>query len=215
MRQLLCIALATALAFAAGVGTGRWVERHRPVPPPPASLGSEFFGHRPPLLGGAHHANPPDRAELLRQVEALRPQIEAFRSKMERIDADFSREFDLLLNPEQRTRHDESLKRMHDLQSRRAEGKPASDDRLLYTLTEQSTRTILWDVIVPLRLDWLARTYKLDETQREKVQALLIARRQKVIELIDSSPPPSVMLSRLAPWMQRMAHPDGSQLAKP
>ena len=118
MRQLLCVGLVTVLAFVAGLVAGRWVERHRPVPPPPGSLGSEFAGHHPPMFGGYHHSTPPDRAELLRQVEALRPQIEAFRSKMEKIDADFSREFDLVLNPEQRTRHEESLKRMHDFQAK-------------------------------------------------------------------------------------------------
>ena len=58
-----------------------------------------------------------------------------------------------------------------------------------------------------MRLDSLTRDYQLDDTQREIVRALLKERREKVIALIDSSPPPSVSLIRLAPFVQRLAQP--------
>jgi hypothetical protein len=48
---------------------------------------------------------------------------------------------------------------------------------------------------------------KLDEAQRGKVNDLLHVRREKFIELVDNSPPLSLMLSRLAPIAQRLAEP--------
>ena len=105
---------------------------------------------------GFHHGTPPDRADLARQVEALRPQLEAFRAKMIAIDDDFSRDFDTLLNADQRALHKQNLQRRADIRSHMGDGKSPNDD-LIFALTEQSDRTILWDIVVPLRLDLLTR----------------------------------------------------------
>jgi hypothetical protein len=48
---------------------------------------------------------------------------------------------------------------------------------------------------------------KLDDAQREKVRDFLRVRREKFIELADGSPPLSLMLSRLAPVVQRLREP--------
>jgi len=204
MRQRLVIPLVAVLAFVVGLFAGRWVELHRPLPAPPGGFGGEFSDHR--SSPGFHHGPPRDRAELRSQIEALRPQLEAFRAKMAAIDDEFSSQFDTVLNPEQRTLHDEYVQRRADTRSHLNQGRNTADDRLLFALTEQSGRTVLWDIVVPLRLDWLTKTFKLDDAQREKTRSLLLDRRQKVIALIDSSPPPSVMLSHLAPYVERMAH---------
>jgi hypothetical protein len=205
MRQRLSIALVAIVAFAVGLCAGRWVELHRPLPPPPAGFGGEFSDHRGAY--GFHHGPPHDRAELRSQIEALRPQLEAFRAHMTAIDDEFSRQFDAILNAEQRSLHSKFLQRRADARNDLVQGRSTADEHLLFALTEQSGRTILWDIVVPLRLDMLTKTFKLDDAQREKTRTLLLARREKVIALIDSSPPPSVMLSKLAPYVERMAHP--------
>jgi Spy/CpxP family protein refolding chaperone len=204
MRQRLSIALVAIVAFAVGLCAGLWVEQHRPLPPPPAGFGSEFSEHRPPY---AFNHGPRDRADLRRQIEALRPQLEAFRAQMTAIDDDFSQQFDAVLNPEQRTLHKEFLQRRANTRTHMVEGRSMDDDHLLFALTEQSGRTILWDIVVPLRLEMLSKAFKLGEAQRDKTRALLLTRRTKVLALIDSSPPPSVMLSKLAPLVERAAHP--------
>jgi hypothetical protein len=48
---------------------------------------------------------------------------------------------------------------------------------------------------------------KLDEAQSGKVKDLLHVRREKFMELVDSSPPLSMTLSRLAPLAQRLGVP--------
>jgi hypothetical protein len=55
-----------------------------------------------------------------------------------------------------------------------------------------------------MTLERMTNELKLDDTQREKVRDLLRVRREKFVELVDSAPPPSLMLSRLAPLAQRM-----------
>ena len=208
MRQRLFIAVLTVVAFGLGFGAGLWKEQHQPLPPPAGPLGSEFAHWRPHSPPGSPHGEPPvDRAELLKQAEAIRPQLDAFRAKMNEIDDGFNRSLDEVLNAEQRTQHDENLKRLRERRERQAGDRTLSADKVSMMLMEQSSRTILWDVVIPLRLDYLTKEYKLDEGQREKARQLLKDRREKVLQLVDSSPPPSVLLSRLAPWMHRLAHP--------
>jgi hypothetical protein len=211
MRQRVIIALATVLVFAAGFFSGLWTERHRPLPRPPLGWGGEFNRPRGWMEGPAswHREHPFNRAALIAQVRELRPQLEAFKARMRQIDAQFERDFDKILTPDQRALREGHLKR-RSLQESREEsgaGAPLTDDQVLDTLREQPVRTILWDVVIPLRLDFLTRTCKLDDAQRESLRGLLKERRDRILELIDSSPPPSVMLSRIATMVRQIAPP--------
>ena len=49
-------------------------------------------------------------AKLLGEIQQLRPQIEAFSGQVQEIEAEFEREFTLLLNPEQREKFEQLLK---------------------------------------------------------------------------------------------------------
>jgi len=210
MKKAFLVALVTALVFAAGFWTRVWTDRHRPLPPPPGAFGAEFSHQHPPgMMGEARHERPLSRAELIAKVEQLRPQLEAFRTKMGEIDAEFDKQLDQVLTPEQRAkRADFASRRAREDRPEPKEGKkPLSDDQLGFMLRDQPARTVLWDVVIPLRLDVLTRVFKLDDAQRQKVQLLLKERRDKFLQLIDSSPPPSVTLSRLAPMIQRIAEP--------
>jgi hypothetical protein len=71
-------------------------------------------------------------------------------------------------------------------------------------------RTLAFFVVVPMTLERMTNELKLDDAQRGKVRDFLRVRREKFIELVDSSPPLSLMLSRLAPMVQRLREPEAA-----
>ena len=199
------LALLLALTgFAAGMAAGVWQESHRALPPPPAPFMAEFAG----AVSNAGH-RPTDRAELAAAVERTRPQIEEFRARMHAIDAEFDRSVEAVLNPDQRARYVEKVRRhARDLQNEAAPAGPDSPpltDEQVSRYLQSPFKSIVQIVILPLRLDGLTREYGLDDAQRTQVRDILRVRREKFVELVDSVPPPSVILSRIAPMVQRLA----------
>src|ERR1019366_2951297 len=92
MRDRALAALLTLAVFAAGFGAGMWVERHRPLPPPPGPFMGEFGGARRGL--GPRAAAPVNRAQLREQIEAIRPQMEAFKERILEIYGQFDRDME-------------------------------------------------------------------------------------------------------------------------
>jgi hypothetical protein len=214
MTRLFVIVFMTALGFAAGFGVRIWTERHPPLPSPPAPFLGEFWRTRVETPG-APPARPIDRAELIAHIQGIRQQLDAFQARKDEIDAQFDRDFDTVLNPEQHAEHVKSIARWRASHQPGGDDKPISEDRLVYLLREQPGRTVIADVVIPWRLDSLTREYKLDDGQREKVRALLRVRREAYLELVDSSPPPSVILYRLVPLVERIARPNPPDAAPP
>jgi hypothetical protein len=205
MRERFLAALLTLAVFAAGFGAGLWAERHRPLPPPPGGFLTEFGG-RP----GSHPSHPPvNRADLLDQIGHLGPQMETFRSSMTEIYSQFDRDIEAILSPEQKDAYAKKFKSHRGFgppPEIAADDKPLSDDQI-DRLLQLPFRTLAFFVITPMTLERMSNELKLDETQRDKVKDLLRIRREKFIELVDSAPPPSLMLSRLAPLAQRLGAP--------
>jgi hypothetical protein len=56
-----------------------------------------------------------------------------------------------------------------------------------------------------MKQDSLIKDLKLTDAQQLKTRELLRDRREKFLAIVDSTPPPSIMLSRLAPAAQRLA----------
>jgi hypothetical protein len=213
MTRLLLIVFMTALGFAAGYGVRIWTESHPALPPPPAPFLGEFTlrpiqGENP---GGPVRPPPINRTELIERIQSIRQQLDSFQARKEAIEAQFDRDFDTILNPEQRVQHVEAIKRRHTLPA--PTGRPLSDDELVYLLRDQPDRTVISDVVIPWRLDRLTEEYKLSDDQRTKVVVFLRARRKAFLELVDSSPTPSIRLYRLAPLVQRIAAPNEPQPA--
>jgi hypothetical protein len=205
MKQRLVVAVFTIIVFCAGYFAGVWREQKRPLPPPPGPAGAEFTRPRQPDSSTPWRDRPINRADLVKQIESLKPQLDDFRSRMTVIESGFSHDFDQLLTPEQRARHEERAKRRPS--GPKESGPPLTDDEVGSLRFEQPAHTLLTEVVIAIRLDGLTRDYRLDDAQREKVRALLKERRDKVIALIDSSPSPTVSLIRLAPYVQRLAQP--------
>jgi hypothetical protein len=207
MRDRVLAAFLTLAVFAAGFGAGLWAERHRPFPPPPGAFMGEF-GARP---GRApRNGSPVNRAELSEQIEKLRPEMESFRARITEIYGQFDRDIDPILTPEQREIYAKKF------QAHRGFGPPpeivADDEKTLTDdqitqLLQRPFRTLAFFVVIPMTLERMSSELKLDEAQKDKVRDLLRVRREKFIELVDSAPPPSLMLSRLAPLAQRLGAP--------
>jgi hypothetical protein len=213
MRERALAALLTAVVFAIGFGAGVWEDRHRPFPRPPGPMLGEFsIGHGPP----GHVPQPVNRAQLIEQIDAIRPQMEAFRARINEIYGEFDRDIDAVLSPDQRVTYE---KRFRSQRAFGGPGAPAEGDRPLSDeqieqLLQRPFRTLAFLVVLPMTLDRMSTELNLDETQRQKVKDLLRVRREKFIELVDSSPPFSLMLSRLAPIAQRLSEP-GKPAAAP
>jgi hypothetical protein len=206
MRDRVLAALLTLAVFGAGFGAGVWAERHRPIPRPPGAFMGEFGARQ----GGAARATPPiNRAQLLEQIDRLRPEMDSFRQRVMDIYAQFDRDMDTVLTPGQRADYEKKFrsKRGFGPPPEIAAGdKPLSDDQI-ETLLQRPFRTLAYFVVLPMTLEVMTNNLRLDDAQRDKVKDLLRVRREKFIELVDSVPPPSLMLSRLAPVAQRLSEP--------
>jgi hypothetical protein len=206
MRDRVLAALLTVVVFAIGFGAGTWFERHRPLPAPPGAFLGELGARRSP---GSHVAPPANRAQLREQIEAIRPQMEAFKARLTDIYGQFDRDMETVLTEDQKAVYEKKFRSQRTLgppPDVAADDRPLSDEQI-ERLMQRPFRTLAFFVVVPMTLDRMTTELKLDDTQRDKVRDLLRVRREKFIEVVDSSPPLSLVLSRLAPVVQRLVDP--------
>lgn len=209
MRERLLAALLTVLVFGAGFGAGLWAERHRPLPPPPGGYMSEY-DHNGPRRAGGRPPMPVNRAQLLEQINQIGPQMETFKDRIMEIYGQFDRDMETVLTPEQKAVYEKRFRSQRSFAPPREIGAgsaPLSDEQI-DQLLQRPFRTLAFFVVIPMTLDRMGGELKLDDVQRGKVKDFLRIRREKFIELVDSSPPLSLMLSRLAPIAQRLSQPD-------
>jgi len=213
MKPRLLITGLTVTVFGAGYAAGLWTERTRPVPPPPAPLMGEFSGKHAPAPGktptSSSVRSPLNRAQLASEIERLRPQIDGYRQRLEALDAEFDRELIAHLTPEQAAAYTAAQKRRADRSAKgaaqtAAKLDPLTDDEI-EQLRQRSLFGVLWMIAPTMKQDSLIKDLKLTEAQQLKTRELLRDRREKFLAIVDSTPPPSIMLSRLAPAAQRLA----------
>jgi hypothetical protein len=211
MKQRLLVAFLTIVLLGAGYVAGVWTERDScAVPPPPAPLLGELSKANPaPAATSKPHS--PDAAKLAAEIERLRPKIDAFRTRLEQIDQELNQGIDALLTPAQRQHYAElrerhAKRRAKDTATDPDDPTPLTADEIT-SLQQRPLYKMLGIVVVPMRLNWMTDTFKLDAAQVEKLRQLLTARREKFLALVDESPPPSLQLSRLAPVAQRLGEP--------
>lgn len=208
MTQRLVIPLLAVVAFGAGFGARAWTEDDRPLPPPPV-MGSEFL---PPSAEKKPAPKPVDRAQLVAEIQKLRPQIDAYRAQIEAIDAEYEKAFLALLNPEQCAIHKakdaewRKARAERDAKAATAALSPLSDEEIA-KLRQRPFETAFWKISFAGRLEQTTRDFKLDAAQQAKVRELLIDRRNKYIALVDSTPSPTFRLTSLAASVQRLAEP--------
>lgn len=220
MIQRLLIAALTVLVFGAGYLVRTWTDDDLPVPAPPLPLGSEFSRGPAavvPFAKGAAKAQPREfeqpvnRAALITDIEKARPQIEVYRRRLDELDAEFDRALASLLNAEQLEKFAARQKRLAERRVTReaheaADPSPLSDEQIL-RLQQMPLFNVLWSITISARLERLNRDLKLDAPQQARAHELLLARRDKFLALVDSSPPPTVTLSLLASRAQKVSAP--------
>jgi hypothetical protein len=227
MRTPLALVLLTTAGFGIGLGAGYQMARTCKPMPPPASVFSEFrdITRAGPSLASSR----PDLwREINAELEKLRPEMEAFRKKLQAIDGEFNAGFASILQPEQR-------QKLADLQRRRDPGREAGKGReppkepakepappvkpVAATTTaaepakngppapkgERPPRMIYeWDglvsslVFVPLTAEKFTQQLGLDASQQARLRELLFVRRTRFLELADATPPPSMQLLRIS-----------------
>ena len=212
MKLRLLIAALTVLVFAAGFGASVWTQYHCPLLAPPVSLLGEIrdrnFDVRLPL-------NDPAAIEKINaEVERIKPDIDAFHKKLDAINHDLHQKIDALLTPAQREEFEKMHKRYEQRRGERAnsslptvESSPAGGSVLKIPFYAEPIEGMTSAIVVPLTLDHLATALQLDDRQRAAVRQLLLERREKFLALIDSTPPPSIGLNRLAPIISKLAAP--------
>lgn len=205
MKQRVLIACLTILVLGAGYLAGVWTERNScKVPSPPRLLGELS----PAKSKNATKAQPaPDAAALAAEIAKLRPEIEAFRERLSEIDREMDRDIEAILRPDQAVVFRAIVKKYADLRAKEDADwnlpTPLSSEEII-RLQQKPLYHMLSIVVIPTRLEWNTRDLKLDDAQRDKLREILRARRDKFLALVDSSPPPSLTLSRLAPLAQRL-----------
>jgi hypothetical protein len=213
MKQRLLIALLTILVFGAGFAARMWTEGEVAVPPAP-TLGSEFV--RPPANAAEKKAAARpgyDRTKLIAEIEEVRPQIDAYRARVDGIDAEYEQGFTSLLNADQRKIYEakqaEWQKKKADRESRAAAAPPPPPltDEDIARLRQRPFESAFYKISFSGRLDQATKDYSLDPKQQQAVRDLLRARRDKFIALIDSTPPPTIRLTALVTSVQRLAEP--------
>lgn len=207
MMQRVFIALLTVGVFLAGYWVRMSTQGTHVVPPPPAGFAAELGTALPDAKSKTHEL---DRAKLVAEIQKIRPQIDAYRADVDEIYAEFDREFVKFLNPTQREKFVAHQKRWADYSVRRqADRTPLSDEDIMRA-RERPLTEVYGMVTVTPRLERLTKEYRLDAGQQGEARALLTLRRTKFIALLDSTPHPSIRLSRLAPILERLSETDVS-----
>lgn len=169
------------------------------MPVPPAIVfGIEAKGN----FGEA--ARPLDRAKLLAEIEALRPQITAYCLRLEEIEADFRRDFVALLTSQQRQKYEVNRTRSMQRGVEEQKNSLSVADRDINRECERSLNSVYWLVTVTPKLVWLTKEFQLDASQQASTRALLSIRRNAAIALLDGTTHPSLRLSRVAQMVTRL-----------
>jgi hypothetical protein len=216
MKLRLLIAALTILVFAAGFGASVWTQHHCPLLSPPVSLLGEIRERNVDVQLPLNDAS--TIVQINAEIERIKPDVEAFRQKLDAINHDLHQKIDALLTPAQREEFEKMHKRYEQRRAERAnsslptvESSPSGGSVLKIPFFAESIEGMTSAIVVPLTLDHLTMALQLDDRQRAAVHQLLLERREKFLALIDSTPPPSIGLSRLAPIINKLAAPPASE----
>jgi hypothetical protein len=206
MKQRLLIALFTILGFAVGFGARVLTERQPVCLPAP---GAEFARPQQTAVGTAGTVvSESEREKFFAEIEKMRPKIEAYRNRVGEIYWGFDQDFGTILNPEQRARWDEHLKKGADSRAARQAREVGQPGPLTDEQVEQLRREPLWNALGLIAVEWriqrLTDEYHLTPEQQAKTRDFLEFRRQQFLQLLDSSEPPSLGYSELASRAQKL-----------
>jgi hypothetical protein len=208
MRGNVLVVLATVALFVAGLFVGVWTERSRPLPPPPGPM-HEFqtTGRGMPAPAAARQkwfveGNGPggrlgvSPQELRKRLDLLIPQIADFQQRVEAIEEQFRTAFNAILTPDQKQKLDTITKRLESFPDPLPGCAPGMGPIFVSMVIYRPT------------YEHLSEDLTLDEKQRPQLMVLLIQRRNKLLALVDATPPPSFKIPDVV-------NPDPAEPARP
>jgi hypothetical protein len=199
MNKKLPFILTTLIGFIVGTATGMWITRTPPIPAPPASILEEI---KEAPLGSDAPAPTAIAATADNQAAyaKIRDEMDDFKRKVDAIKASLRTEMDALLTDEQREIAQRTRERPAPPPPAAASGSgqalPARPTARNFYEGFDSTITI---IMVPYSLERLDSNLRFTPGQKAAVHRLLIERRAKFLDLVDTTPPPSFKLINLAP----------------
>lgn len=213
MPRSLLVALLTMVVFAAGYEARVWTERQLPLPPPPPPGGEFATPSRPAGVqagqgrpGGPHQ--PHNRAELAAEIEKLGPQIDQFRARLQQVDSEYDSGLLAVLTADQVERYNHRYHRHLGGSQRPRHSsdnlRPISDEEITWRL-DRPLWPALERITVEGRLADLTGQLQLTSGQQAAIRRLMLRRRQEFLDLMDRFPPPTLILTELAPVAQRLA----------
>lgn len=192
MKETLRIILLTLAIFIAGVCAGLSLHGIFRMPPPPFGPLGEIRPGSPPWGHGGPGREPWSQdkmREMKAEMEKLQPEIDAFQAKVQAIETNFRTKLDTLLTPEQRKLLPPSPQ-MGEKSSR-----PGGMGRAPSPFGGPLEGLAIFTIIRPA-LDHLTDELKLTVPQQVALKQLLLERRQQFLDLVDTTPPPSLKLGR-------------------
>ena len=198
MRNNLRVILITVALFLSGLLVGIWTQMVRPLPPPPFGPMSEFGGQSlpgfpgpppglPPWIQNSPSEPPPSPEEIRKRMAMLEPQVEAFRKSVDAIEQQFRSSFEAILNSEQKHKFDVIKARIANLPD------------VLPGCGRIIGPVFVSMVIYRPLVEHFTEDLGLDDKQQKQLKDLLIDRRNKLITLVDETPPPSFKLEKVMP----------------
>lgn len=189
MNKILPFILTTLIGFAVGIGAGIWIKRTPAILPPPA-----IFGELKDAPMGSNNPAPAYDAQREEAYRQIRAEMEEFRLKVDDIKRSLRAQMDPILTPAQRER----VSRWRE--------RPAPPPAPANTPPPPGRRNF-WEgfdsaisiVMVPFSLERMTESLDLSPDQKAAVRKLLIERREKFLQLVDATPPPSFKLLKLVP----------------
>jgi hypothetical protein len=210
MRGNVLVVLATVALFVAGLLVGVWTQRSRPLPPPPLGPMGEFQhpGAQPPSAppvrrqpwfvgGNGPEGHPPvSPQELRKKLDLLIPQIADFQQRVDAIEQQFRTSFDAILTADQKEKLDALTKRL------------ASFPDPLPGCAPGMGPIFVSMVIYRPTFEHLSEDLSLNDQQQHQLMDLLTERRNKLLKLVDETPPPSFKFPDVV-------NPDPAEQARP
>lgn len=194
MKDTLRIVVLTLVVFGAGLLTGIWTQHiHRFPSPPMGPLGEISPDFRPWGHDFSGHPHFPMSAEKAAEIQAemdkIRPEVEAFQQKLRTIESDFRTKLEAMLTPDQR-------KLMPPAPPLPGDGDKNGPFQFGSHFQGPLEGLAIFTIITPLQ-EFLTTNLKLTDAQQATLKQLLLDRRQRFLELVDATPPPSLKLGRL------------------
>jgi hypothetical protein len=204
MKTRLLAVVCSLLGFVAGAAACFLAFRAGRLPPPPATLFTEF---RDILRLHPLPDSPADRAAIFRQAVQLWPKIEQYREDMGIFDVHFRDRITAALAPDQqasfaqliadRRRQMDDFRQLTQSPAAVASGASAVGASLREGLLLEPLIGLASIVQVGTVLELLTARLKLTPEQQGQVRALLIERRARFLEFMDKNPPPSMGVSTI------------------